>query len=221
MLRYISLTVLVSAITLLTPQLAAAQPVDYQMLPPTYLGTPTPCTVGPGGLNQVLIFGGASVSTGQSAVNCLNGLLTVDPASNFVSIGGTNPQTRLDVTGPMRSVDTSTDCTSSIEGAIRFNSSSKIHETCMQVSSTWKWIPFGGGSGVSCTIPTWFYNDGLTCAFAAVYAPGTKVPPSTVVGVTELPCASIPAPHGSGGSLFWQCDPANSGTFLNSFGYPP
>jgi hypothetical protein len=59
---------------------------DVQMLPPTNVGTTTPCTFGSG---QVLAFNDTGATAGDSVINCNNNL-TIS-SSGLVTIGTTSP----------------------------------------------------------------------------------------------------------------------------------
>ena len=124
-----------------------AQSTNYQMLPPTIFGTTPvqPCTAGTN-IDQVLVFGGADLSTGQSAINCLNGGFTVNPSNNFVGIGTNSPQAMLDVSGAVKpgigSGLVSTSC--SPVGAIEYDSTTNAVVFCSGLSNTWQTM--GGSS---------------------------------------------------------------------------
>ena len=101
MYRLTSRILLGAGIFLLLPGTGSAQ-TDYQMLPPTYAGSSTPCTTGTGGQNQVMVFGGVGTG-GQSAINCLNGGFTVVPSTGNVGVGTTTPNYTLEAYGATNS----------------------------------------------------------------------------------------------------------------------
>ena len=98
---------------------------EIQIIPPTPIGTMTPCA---SGLQQVLSYSGASSGTGQAGMNCVP--ITTDAqgdvaASGFVQVGSTN-----------------TVCNAAHAGAISFNHSTNSFQGCN--GSGWQAI--GGGS---------------------------------------------------------------------------
>lgn len=136
---------------LMTPAAHAQANNNIQLLPPTYFGPNNgPCVDSATANNQVLFLG----STGQgnsSAINCLDSspanpnkkYFVVDPAQGFVGIGTPAPATPLDMTGPVRALDTSTTCSATIAGALRYNSSNNAFEGCVTVSGVYQWLVLG------------------------------------------------------------------------------
>jgi hypothetical protein len=145
--------VLAAGFLLMAPCMAFAQNNNsgIQLLPPTFYGSSAPCMNGAPG-NQVLFLGSTGQTAGQSAINCLtSNPLMINPANGFVGVDNTSPQTALDVGGPVRPVDTVTQCTNTTGGALRYNSGTNIFEGCENVGGAWQWTPLERGA--SCAVP--------------------------------------------------------------------
>jgi hypothetical protein len=138
-MQLISRILFAAGILLIFAQPTFAQSKDFEMLPPTFFGTSTPCTQGTGGQDQVLVFGGSNTND-QSAINCLNGGFTVNPTNNFVGIGTASPQVQLDVNGAIRP-GTGTglvDANCSPAGAMEYDSTTNAMVFCSSKSGTWQ-----------------------------------------------------------------------------------
>lgn len=79
-------------------------------------------------------------SNGTDAT-CTVGPVFEDNSGN-VAIGGTTPATKLDVAGEVKIGNTNIACSAATEGAIRYNSTSKVLEYCD--GTTWRSTPHAG-----------------------------------------------------------------------------
>jgi len=95
-LKNLNFTLLLSAFLLMAMPLHSvrAQSSGIQMLPPTNVGTITPCTPGS---NYALVLNDDATTAGDSAINCNSGLVVTTTGS--VGIGTTNPAATLEVNG--------------------------------------------------------------------------------------------------------------------------
>ena len=143
------------------PSVTFAGSGGIQMLPPVNptTGTAQGC-VDPSipSNNLVLTWDGAN------AIKCSNAIK--EDASGNVGVGTATPQATLDVQGEIRPGDSNAACTSNNEGAIRYNSSTKQYEGCVDLS----WGPVGAGSLIAVAQPAapFLYSG-------TVYSPGFQV----------------------------------------------
>jgi type II secretory pathway pseudopilin PulG len=94
----------------------------------------------------------------------------ISPLGN-VGIGSNSPQAKLDVAGEIKLRAATAPCSSTMEGAIQYNSGIKTFEGCDGVS----WKPLGGGLGNTCR----WVNSNVDCTTGvyhqAACAPGEYV----------------------------------------------
>lgn len=88
---------------------------------------------------------GSNGSNGAAGANGTNSSIDdyVTSNGNLISVGGTTPVTKLDISGHLQIGNSNTSCTSAMEGSVRYNSTDKVLEYCYWNGSTGAWKSLG------------------------------------------------------------------------------
>ena len=125
-----------------------------QVIPPTPIGSMTPC---PSGTQQVLSYSGTNAGGTQAGINCV-------PIS-------TDAQGDLAASGYVKAGNTTAACYGATAGAIRFNTASLAFEGCN--GSSWQAIGGGGNTLIAGGCQTYWSSCPGGYHPTSYFSPGT------------------------------------------------
>jgi hypothetical protein len=128
--------------------------------------------------NEFLMFDGTdwvpTVLPSQTSLSTLavdGDTLHVSEANDRVGIGNSTPQVKLDVAGALKVGANAMTCATAIEGAIRYNSSSKVIEYCN--GTAWKQFSPGISASLSLSAPSVGLTQSGPVTYGVTYGSGT------------------------------------------------